>query len=120
MAVIPAETDTHEMHGTTFTPRVSPSRGSTETSVWEVEIPAGTPGVPHEMTREEILVVLSGRAKVKIDGEGYEAGPGDSIVVPAETTFAIDAVETVRALVVLPVGGMGRVDGQTFTPPWAL
>jgi hypothetical protein len=36
----------------------SPSRGSTETAVWTVEIDPGTPVTPHSPTREEGLLAV--------------------------------------------------------------
>ena len=63
MAVIPAPTTpTHELGTTRFTSLATPQRGSTTTSVWQVEIAPGTPSTPHALTREEVFVVLAGRA----------------------------------------------------------
>lgn len=113
---------THELSGTKFTSLATPRRGVTDTSVWVVEIAPGTPGTPHEVTREEIFVVLSGQALVQLSGVEASAGPGDAIVVPSNTPFALSASGTapLRALCCLPVGGQARLpDGNTFTPPWA-
>lgn len=123
MAVVPAPTvPTHELGGARFTSLATPTRGSTDTSVWLVDIAPGTPSTPHELTREEILVVLAGRAAVRIDGRPQEAGPGDAVVVPAGVPFALEPAgeEPLRALCCLPVGGQARLPGQApFTPPWA-
>ena len=124
MAVLPAPSaPTHELGGARFTSLATPSRGSSDTSVWLVEIAPGTPGTPHRLTREEVFVVLSGRAEVRLDGEVSVAGAGDAIVVPAGVPFALAAAgdEPLRALCCLPVGGQGQLaDGEPFTPPWAL
>jgi mannose-6-phosphate isomerase-like protein (cupin superfamily) len=111
----------HEMHGVTFTALTSPSRGSSETSVWRVEVPPGTPSAPHALTREEVLVVLSGRARVVLGDETREVVAGDTIVVPPDVPFDMcnSGDEPLRALACLPVGGQARIDGQSFTPPWA-
>jgi quercetin dioxygenase-like cupin family protein len=122
MAVIPgADAPVHEMHGVTFTARTSPSRGSSETSVWQVEVPPGAPGAPHEMTREEVLVVVAGRAQIRLGEARSEAVVGDTIVVPPGITFELTnpGDEPLRAIVCLPVGGQARIDGQSFTPQWA-
>jgi mannose-6-phosphate isomerase-like protein (cupin superfamily) len=123
MAVVSAPSEhTHELGGTRFTSLATPSRGSSETSVWLVEIAPGTAGTPHRLTREEVFVVLSGRAEVRLDGEVSVAGAGDAIVVPAAVPFALAPVdgEPLRALCCLPVGGQGQLaDGEPFTPPWA-
>jgi mannose-6-phosphate isomerase-like protein (cupin superfamily) len=123
MAVIPApERPTHELHGARFTSLATPSRGSSDTSVWRVELAPHTPGVPHELTREEVFVVLSGRASVRLGDTHTSASAGDAIVVPANTPFALEnpGDEPLLALCCLPVGGEARLaDGRAFVPPWA-
>ncbi len=123
MAVLPKpHVHTHEVGGARFTSLATPSRGSADTCVWEVEIVPGTPGTPHSVTREEVFVVLAGRAGVRIGDERGEAGPGDAIVVPPDTVFELSnpGEEPLRALCCLPVGGQARLaDGAVFVPPWA-
>jgi len=123
MAVIAAPTaPTHELAGARFTALASPTRGSTDTSVWLVEIDPGTAPRPHELTREEIFVVLSGSAAVQIGECHQTATVGDAIVVPAGVPFALapDGGQPLRALCCLPVGGQARLPGEApFTPPWA-
>ena len=123
MAIIPSPTAaTHEVGGARFTPLATPSRGSTETSVWRVDIEPNNPPTPHVVTREEVFVVLAGTARVELDGVAGTAGAGDSIVVPAGVPFSLtnDGSGDLRLLCCLPVGGQARVgDGEPFTPPWA-
>jgi mannose-6-phosphate isomerase-like protein (cupin superfamily) len=123
MAVIPAPTaPTHQLGGASFTSLATPSRGSKNISVWQVEIQPGTPATPHRLTMEEVFVILSGSASIRIDGEPATAGPGDVVVVPAAVDFEILAGGSapLRALCCLPVGGQARLgDGEPFTPPWA-
>jgi mannose-6-phosphate isomerase-like protein (cupin superfamily) len=112
----------HEMDGTRFTPLAAPSSGSTEICVWRVELPPHADAVPHELTREEVLVILSGTARASIDGRVADIGPGSAIIVPPDTPFSLTAGgdEPVVALAYLPVGGQARLPGQEpFTPPWA-
>ena len=112
---------THDLGGAHFTSLATPSRGSTETAVWQVEIEPGTPATPHSLTREEVFVVLAGRAAVVIGGVPGVAELGDAIVVPPETSFELSNAgdSILRLLCCLPVGGQGRLNGETFTPPWA-
>ena len=123
MAVLAAPpTHTHELPGARFTSLATPSRGSTDTSVWLVELEPGHPAQPHRLTREEVFVVLDGRAQVHLDGAVSTAGAGDAIVVPAGVPFALAAEGEgpLRALCCLPVGGQGQLPGgEPFTPPWA-
>jgi quercetin dioxygenase-like cupin family protein len=118
----PRAAHTHELNGTRFTTIAAPSTGSREASVWRVEIPAGIDPVPHELTREELIIVLSGTARASLAGRVEDIGPGGAIVVPPDTPFSLAAAgaEPLTALAYLPVGGQGRVAGQEpFTPPWA-
>lgn len=123
MSVIPAPASpTHELGGTRFTSLATPSRGSTESSVWQVELAPRTPATPHTVTREEVFVVLAGYADVRIGDEHAVAGPGDAIVVPPDTPFALanPSDQPLRALCCLPVGGQARpAEGEAFVPPWA-
>src|SRR4051794_41893920 len=123
MAVLPAPSGpTHELGAARFTSLATPSRGSTDTSVWSVEIAPGAPGVPHRLTREEVFVVLGGRAEVWLDGGQSFASTGDAIVVPPGPPFALAAAgdEPPRAPCSLPRRGQGRLeDGAPGRPPRA-
>jgi mannose-6-phosphate isomerase-like protein (cupin superfamily) len=113
---------THDIGAARFTSLATPSRGSSsEIAVWQVELEVGAPATPHSLTREEVFVVLEGIASVRIGAVHGLAGPGDAIVVPADIEFALSngGGVVLRLLCCLPVGGQARVDGATFTPPWA-
>lgn len=117
-----AENTVHELPGTRFTALVSPKRGARSISVWRVEIAPGTPPTPHQVTEEEVFVLLQGCARTVIGGVSGAAEAGDSIVVPKETDFQIENAgsEPLVAFVCFPVGGRARLaDGREFTPPWA-
>src|SRR3954447_23618479 len=105
MAVLSAPpAPTHELGGARFTSLATPSRGSSDTSVWLVEIGPGTPATPHQLTREEVFVVLDGHAEVRLGGEVSLAAAGDAIVVPAGGPLAL-----------APAGG-GRVAPRRSPP----
>ncbi len=102
--------------------RAAPSRGARESCVWEVEVAPGAPGTPHQVSREEIFLCLDGRAEAEVGGERVALGPGDTLVVPANTSFKLanPGTEPFRAVCVLPVGGQALLPGGApFTPPWA-
>ncbi len=124
MPVLPAPiSPTHVIPGARFTSLATPGRGSADTSVWRVELLPGTPATPHQVTREEVFVILSGRARVRLGDEQREASAGDAIVVTRDTPFELSALgdEPLHALCCMPVGGQARLpDGTTFVPPWAL
>lgn len=114
---------THQLGGTTFTSLATPSRGSARTSVWEVQIAAGEAPTPHQLTDEEIFVVLEGVAAVTINGAAVPANVGDAIIVPAGVPFVLAnaGAQPLRLLCCFPVGGQAVLaDGEPFTPPWAL
>ena len=122
MPVIQAPSEpTHDIGAARFTALATPSRGSRETAVWRVEVDPGAPAAPHAVTREEVFVVTAGLAAVTIGGVEEVAKRGDAIVVPAETEFCIANAgdRTLELVCCLPVGGQARMDGSTFTPPWA-
>ena len=119
MPVIHAgEAVVHEMHGASFTSYAAPARGSQELCAWRVEIPGGTEGVAHHVSREEVLYVLSGTLRAVLGDQAAEATAGDVVLVPAGSKFRVDnpaaepATAGVGLTAVLP-------DGSRITPPWA-
>lgn len=121
--ITPPAAPTHDVGGARFTSLATPSTGSSQTSVWQVELDPATPATPHRLTREEVFVVLAGRAELRIDGRAAAAGPGEVIIVPVGVRFELTAggPEPLRALCVMPVDGQAQLEGgEPFTPPWAL
>jgi quercetin dioxygenase-like cupin family protein len=116
-----AESVVHQMHGTRFTSYASPARGSRELCAWRIEIPGGTEGVPHHVSREEVLCILGGTLRVTVDGQAEDAAAGDVVLVPAGARFGASNVGTAPATawVTTTVGFAGVLpDGSWFTPPW--
>jgi mannose-6-phosphate isomerase-like protein (cupin superfamily) len=116
-----AQSVVHQMHGTSFTSYASPARGSRELCAWRIEIPGSTEGVPHHVSREEVLYVLGGTLRVTLDGAAEDAGPGDVVLVPAGARFGASnlAMEPATAWVTTTAGFAGVLpDGSWFTPPW--
>lgn len=110
-----------DLPGIQFRGLAAPSRGAEESAVWVVSIAPGTPGTPHQLTREEVLVAIEGRARASIAGIQYDFEAGDGLVVPPRTDFVLEnPYETAfRAVAVLPVGGGAVIGDETFIPPWA-
>jgi quercetin dioxygenase-like cupin family protein len=107
--------------GITFTGLAAPSRGSSETSVWEVGVPAGEAGASHSLDHEEVLIVHSGRVVVRLGEEDHELGPGDAAIAPANEPLCVSNPfdEPATLIAAVPVGTQARIgDGPTFTPPW--
>jgi mannose-6-phosphate isomerase-like protein (cupin superfamily) len=76
-----ADAVVHELHGSVFASYAAPATGSHELCAWRLEVPAGSNGVPHTVSREEILLVLDGTLQVTLTG-GAESGGG---VAPGAT-----------------------------------
>jgi len=116
-----AQSVVHQLHGTSFASYASPARGSRELCAWRIEIPGRTDGVPHHVSREEVLYVLSGTLRVTLDGDVTEAAPGDVVLVPAGAQFGASnqTDSPATAWVTTTVGFAGVLpDGSWFTPPW--
>jgi quercetin dioxygenase-like cupin family protein len=124
MPVVPAPLEpAHDLGHTRFTSLATPTTGATDTAVWRVELAPGTPATPHSLTREEVIVVLSGVATVRFGDTRDSARAGDAIVVPAGVSFELSNGddEPLRMICCTPVGGCARAaDGHVFTPPWAM
>lgn len=123
MPIISAESaPTFDIPGVTFTGLAAPSRGALDTSVWRVVMQPGTPANLHRLSREEILVAISGTARVSIGGIESDFAAGGAVIVPADTDFSLSnpGPEPFEAVAVLPVGGTASMPGgEPFTPPWA-
>lgn len=114
----------HTFDDTTFTGLAAPSRGAAETLAWRVALPAGrVSDSPHQLSREELIIALIGRAIATIGADRHEVVPGDTVVVPAFTDFRLDNPYQTpfEAIAVLPAGGRAILPGRPpFTPPWAV
>ena len=99
-----------------------PSRGSRELSSWQVDLPPQTTSGVHSLNREQVIVVNSGSVTATIDGAEFTAGPGDALILPADSVVELrnptDAGST--ALVFSPAGFQATAGNATFAPPWSL
>ncbi|MFF5205644.1 cupin domain-containing protein [Streptosporangium sp. NPDC000396] len=117
-----ATAPTFTVGNTRFTGLAAPSRGATETCVWRTHVAPGTLPAEHSFDREEVIIVLSGRATASFDGVEQPVVAGDAIVVPAHTSFSLANPydEPLEMVAVLPVGALARMaGGEPFTPPTA-
>ncbi len=88
-----AEATAHDLHGATFTAYANSKTGAAELCAWRTRVPAGQPGLPHRISKEEIFIVTTGTARVTIDGEPLNAQPGDVVVAPAGSLISIEVLE---------------------------
>lgn len=122
MPVLPASRATvHELHGSRFTAYAAPATGSRELCAWRVEVPAGTAGAAHRVTREEVLVLLSGALRVTLDDLATDLAVGDAVLVPAGSSLRLDneGERAAEAWVTTSVGLQAvMADGTWLAPPW--
>lgn len=121
----------HDMHGARFNSYAAPSRGTGELCAWRTDLPPGSDGVPHTVSQEEVMLVLSGTLLVTLteghgdpgDGAAVTKGqPGDVFVVPAGATVRVGTpdAEGASAWVTTNAGLKATLaDGSTVAPPWA-
>jgi quercetin dioxygenase-like cupin family protein len=116
-----ADAVVHEMHATRFTSYAAPSRGSQELCAWRIDVPPGSTGVAHTITREEIVFVLSGAIEMTLDQHTSTVRAGDVAVLPTGATVRVDNAgdEPATAWVTTSVGLEARLaDGSRIVPPW--
>ncbi len=112
-----------EIPGASFASIAAPSRGSEENAVWRTRVAPNTAGLEHHMTREEIILAVSGNGVVHIGGDRYPLLPGDAFAIPAFTNFSLACAGDTpfEAITVLPAGSRAVVAGKpSFQPPWSI
>jgi quercetin dioxygenase-like cupin family protein len=112
-----------DAEGTTVTAYAAPSRGTSELSLWRLELAAGSVSPLHQMDHEEVFLALEGRVVAVVGGQEHAFGAGDCLVLPARTPFSFHVRDAApfRAVACLPAGSVATMipDGVTFVPPWA-
>lgn len=86
-----------EMQGSVISPDHSTAHGPTITGK-ELEIgyytePRGTGAKPHRHRSEQIMMVLSGRLRMRIDDEVRELGPGEAALILSNQEHEQEALE---------------------------
>lgn len=79
-----AESRRTETPNGTMTTFATPTQGGTEgIAVWRVDMAPGRTGPLHAFDTEQVWTFLDGTATIDLDGRELEAGPGDTVVLPA-------------------------------------
>lgn len=69
----------------TMTTFATPTQGGTAgLAVWRVDMAPGRTGPLHAFDTEQVWTFLDGTATIDLDGRRLEAGPGDTVVMPAD------------------------------------
>lgn len=105
-------------HGTRL---ATPSLGASEVTVVRQRQAPGGFNPAHLQSREEVMVMLSGRAVVSSGEQRIELAPGDTLIVPAHTPHRVENPGEVDAewLIISPAPmRFLREGGEVATPPW--
>ncbi|MFJ9939445.1 cupin domain-containing protein [Streptomyces erythrochromogenes] len=105
----------------TMTGFAAPSRGSSELSTWQVDMPAGATGPEHSASREQVWTLTAGSLEVTFEGRTERVTAGQTLVLPADAARRIHAPETFRAHVAMCADGVVSVPGEEEPRilPWA-
>jgi quercetin dioxygenase-like cupin family protein len=102
-----------------MTTLASPSQGGAGQAVWRVDMRPGQAGPRHAIDAEQVWTVLAGGATVELDGQVLTVGPGDTLVMPADTPrrLTADPAAGFTAIAVAPAGTRAyTLDGTTVAP----
>ena len=99
------------------------SRGAKEVAVWRGRTDPGVRTPPHYHDHEEVIVILSGSGKVKVEGNEVAVSSGDVAIVPPLTHHELSADEQgdgLDTIAVLPAGTKTYLpNGEELALPWA-
>ena len=114
--------DVFETHGARFTSYVRPSRGSDQLCTWRVDVPAGLPGTPHRVSREEVICCVDGELTIALDGTEHPLRPGDVAYVPAGGELRLDGGPAGGVALTTTLAGLEATmsDGSRLRPPWTM
>lgn len=92
----------NELEKDMITPEYSSARGPNirgeKIEVGLFSYPAGTQAKPHAHPNEQVQVVLKGRAKYRVGGEEKLLGPGQAVLIPANTEHEVQILEDLEVI----------------------
>lgn len=117
----PGDAQPHAMHGFTFTPLATPSRGSSQLALWTVDAPPRSASPEHSMSHDEVFVVQGGRLVGTVESVDVELTPGDALTVPADARLRLTNPydEPARLIACTTAGMTATVGNHVIAPPWA-
>jgi quercetin dioxygenase-like cupin family protein len=105
----------------TTTTFASPTLGGAKVALWRVEMAAGASGPLHWFDVEQVWTVLTGSARIELDGEPVVVSTGDTVVMPPQLPRQIhaDPENGFTAMVTAPGGALASTpDAGPVLPPW--
>ena len=115
-----SEHPSFELGGNTITSYAAPARGSDETALYRVDLPAGK-GLPaHRHDHFDVFLVVEGAATLHMGDESFELAVGDSVMVPIGVRHVLEAGGDGVSILVTMLGEtqMFRDDGIDIVPEW--
>lgn len=110
-----------ELAGNTITSFAAPDRGSDETALFQIELPAGG-GLPaHRHDHFDVFTVMEGGGTLFLNDEMFDLAPGDAGVIPIGALHWVEAGADGATMIVTMVAGTKLIresDGVEIVPPW--
>lgn len=97
----------------------TPGRGAAQVEVWRSIVEAGSATPPHRHDTEEVVVVLRGTGRARIDDVEVRYRPGDTLILPAGHLHQLFADTDGEYLAAMPMGSrVTAPDGRQLDLPW--
>jgi quercetin dioxygenase-like cupin family protein len=77
-----AETRRTTTPNAVMTTLASPTLGSADSALWQVEMLPGQTGPVHTFDRQQVWTALDGGATIELDGDQLTIRPGDTVILP--------------------------------------
>jgi len=91
-----------EMKSDFITPSYSQGKGpavkGAKIEVALMHYPAGTVANPHAHPNEQVQVILKGRVRYRVGGEEKILGPGEAVLIPANTEHDLEILEDMEII----------------------
>ena len=116
-----ADHPTFELAGNAITSLAAPARGSEESALFRIDLPARGALQAHHHDHFDVFTVTAGSVSIHIEDDVSEVGVGDAVVVPPEAVHSLEAGPDGASLVVTMLGFTKLVrqdDGSVRVPPW--
>jgi len=116
-----ADHPTFELGGNAITSLAAPARGSDESALFRIDLPAGGSLPAHHHDHFDVFTVTAGSATMHIGEQESDVVTGDAVVVPPETVHRLTAGSDGATIVVTMLAHtklFREDDGSVVVPPW--
>jgi quercetin dioxygenase-like cupin family protein len=110
-----------EIGGNAVISLAAPARGSMETALFRIDLPAGGGLPPHRHDHFDVFTVTAGTATMHLDDDVAEIVAGDAVVVPPDALHWLEAGSQGASIVVTMLAGTKLIredDGAVLVPAW--